>query len=755
MGGALSNLTAKEEEGLSSKRAQGNPTSGRLLIVSNRLPITVKLDEGGVDVVPSSGGLATGLKGPHEKSGGLWIGWPGQQLDGLPAPQKEELAKRFEALRVVPLSLSEEEIERYYEGYSNEILWPLFHYFPSRLPMEGGDFESYESVNRKFADAVAAQYQAGDTIWVQDYQLMLVPQMLREKLPDARIGFFLHIPFPSSEVFRTLPTRERILEGLLGADLIGFHTASYMRHFASSVLRLLGSETEVDQVRWGHRHVQLGVFPMGVDAKNFSAMAETEEVAEQVRELRRPEQVKLIVGIDRLDYTKGIPRRLLAFERLLLDHPELRERVRMIQVSVPSRTQVEAYQDYRAKVDLLIGRIHGEFATPTWVPVHYLYRGISKSEIVALYRAADVMVVTPIRDGMNLVAKEFVASRNDDGGVLVLSEFAGAANELGEALLVNPYNVERTAAALYEALTMSEEETHSRMRSLRQRVMAYDVQRWADAFLTRLGQLVLHHEAPSSLKPSSPVALSEAAQMIQGARHRVLMIDYDGTLVGFTGAPELARPDAEVLTLLKTLAEQRGTEVHVISGRQPAVLEAWLGQLPIGLHAEHGFWSRPRGAKEWLSASVPPATWRQPVLEILQDFATRTPGSRVEEKNASVAFHYRMADPEYGLFQANELKTHLAQLLSNAPVELLSGNKVLEIRPHGIHKGRVVKTILEEAPKDCVAMAIGDDRTDEDLFAALPPQGISVHVGPAASIARLRVPDVKAARAFLRSLIAT
>lgn len=726
-------------------------SSGRLLIVSNRLPITVKVDGGEVHVEPSTGGLATGLKGPHEQSGGLWIGWPGQ-VGELTEAQQARLDARYRELRVVPVTLSAEEVERYYEGYSNGVLWPLFHYFVSRLAMELDDFGFYERANQHFADAVVANYQPGDTIWVQDYQLMLVPQLLRERLPDARIGFFLHIPFPSSEVFRTLPARDRILEGMLGADLIGFHTASYMRHFSSSVMRLLGSETEVDSVRWHHRHVQLGVFPMGIDAKDFSQASELPDVAAQVHALRQPSDVKLVVGIDRLDYTKGIPRRLLAFERLLRDHPSLREKVRLIQVSVPSRTEVEAYQDYRHLVDQLIGRIHGQFATPTWVPVHYLYRGITKEEIVALYRAADVMLVTPIRDGMNLVAKEFVATRNDEGGVLVLSEFAGAANELGEALLVNPYNLEGTASAIYDALHMAPEEVHSRMRSLRQRVMTYDVHRWASAFLEKLASLEPSRQ-PAKLKPSSAASLEEARDQLKRASHRVLMIDYDGTLVGFTGAPELARPDQALLTLLRALAEQRGTELHVISGRPPEVLSQWLGQLPIGLHAEHGFWSRPRGAREWLAAQVPPMTWREPVLNILTDFAARTPGARVEVKNASLAWHYRMADPEFGSMQANELKTHLAQLLSNTPVELLSGSKVLELRPHGIHKGRVVEPILEAAPKGAAVLAMGDDRTDEDLFAAQPPGTILVHVGPSESIAPLRVPDVRSARAFLQSLL--
>jgi trehalose 6-phosphate synthase/phosphatase len=704
-----------------------------------------------VEVAPSTGGLATGLKGPHEHSNGLWIGWPGDTT-GLSDAQLSSVHRQLEALRTVPVLLTPDEVDRYYERYSNGVLWPLFHYFVNDIPLKVMDFEVYEQVNVRFADAVVERYQPGDQIWVQDYQLMLVPQLLRERLPDARIGFFLHIPFPSSEVFRVLPGRERILEGLLGADLIGFHTASYMRHFSSSVLRLLGAETELDRVRWGHRRVQLGVFPMGVDSSDFAQSSDTDEVKAQVAELRRDPDVKLLVGIDRLDYTKGIPRRLLAFEKLLQHHPELREKVRLVQVSVPSREHVEAYQDFRAQVDGLIGRIHGEFATPNWVPVHYLFRGLAKEEIVALYRAADVMLVTPLRDGMNLVAKEFIATRNDEDGVLVLSEFAGAANELGEALMVNPFDLEMTSRAFHDALTMQKDERHSRMRSLRRRVMSYDVHHWAKTFLDGLTAIQPAPEQ-TELAPTRPEGRERAIAALRRAPSRVLLLDYDGTLVPFVGSPELARPDPPLLELLQALASQPNTHVSVVSGRMRETLEAWLGQLPIGLFAEHGFWSKPLGVKEWTNVQLPPMAWRERVLAILEDFAARTPGARVEEKTASVAWHYRMADPEFGAAQANELKLHLAQLLSNAPVELLSGNKVLEIRPHGVHKGGIVEPVLREAPAASAILAMGDDRTDEDMFGALPPHALSVHVGPSASQAMIRLEDVRAARAFLRGLL--
>lgn len=724
--------------------------TARLLIVSNRSPVTVRVDQGDLQVERSAGGLATGLQGPHERSGGLWIGWTGLTADPEER-HRQPLAERLAELRIVPVPLSADEVERYYEGVCNGIIWPLFHYFVGQLPLQLRDFAAYEEVNQRFADTVAAQYRPGDVIWVHDYQLMLVPELLRQRIPEARVGFFLHIPFPSSEIFRTLPFRERLLKGVLGADLIGFHTAAYMRHFSSSVLRVLGVSTELDRVSWEGRPVRLGVFPMGVDAAAFSRMAESPAVVEQLASLRAGGgEQQLLLGIDRLDYTKGIPRRLLAFERLLQDHPELRERVRLIQVSVPSRTNVEAYQDFREQMDGLIGRIHGSFATPSWTPIHYMFRGLSEPEIVALYRAADAMIVTPIRDGMNLVAKEFIAARPDEDGVLVLSEFAGAANELAEALHVNPYDTEGMAATYYRALTMPVSERRLRMRALRRRVAVYDVHRWASTFLARL------EEAPPAIEASRyslPGAVQAVAGRLRAADRLVLLLDYDGTLVSLAQTPDLAIPDERLLSLLGRLATRPGTELHVVSGRPRDTLTRWLGDLPIWLHAEHGAWSRGPEASGWIPLGVPDIRWRAPVLAILEDFAARTPGSLVEEKTVSIAWHYRMAEPEYGLSQANELKLHLATILSNEPVEILSGDHVIEVRPHGLHKGRVVEPIVAAVPPGSVVAAMGDDRTDEDLFAALPPEAVAIHVGPGHSATAIRLPDVAAARALLLSLL--
>jgi trehalose 6-phosphate synthase/phosphatase len=369
----------------------------RLLIVANRLPVTVRSTADGVEVERSTGGLATGLSRPHEQSGGLWIGWSGAGEDLAPE-QQAELERQLAAQRLVGVPLTRALVTRYYEGYSNGVLWPLFHYLLEQVPLQASDWDAYVQANEQFAQVVAAQYRPGDLIWIHDYQLLLLPGMLRRRLPDARIGFFLHIPFPSEELFRTLPARGQLLEGMLGADLVGFHTPTYLRHFAIALTDILGLTVDIDRVQLPGREVRLGVFPMGVDAALFQGLASTPAVEAEAEALRGDGSVRILVGVDRLDYTKGIPRRLLAFERMLETHPELREKVRLVQVAVPSRTGVEAYQDFRALVDGLVGRINGVFGTPRWVPVHYIFRGLSAEDLVALYRAADVMLVTPLRE---------------------------------------------------------------------------------------------------------------------------------------------------------------------------------------------------------------------------------------------------------------------------------------------------------------------------------------------------------------------
>ena len=721
----------------------------RLLIVSNRLPITTEIVNGEVVLSDASGGLATGLRSWHERSAGAWIGWPGV-TSRLSARQRAALDRQLETRRIIPVHLTREEVRNYYDDFSNGVLWPVFHYLLDRLPLGPTTWDSYRGVNERFADSIAEHYKPGDLIWVHDYQLMLVPGLLRRRLPEARVGFFLHIPFPASEIFRTLPWRRDILEGLVGADLIGFHTYSFVQHFSSAVTEVLGLEVENGRCWLDDREIRVGVFPMGVDAGAFHQLAQSPAVEAELQRIRDDaEHRTILLGVDRLDYTKGIRRRLLAVESLLRDDSEFRDRIRFVQVAVPSRDAVPSYQEFRREIEGLIGRINGTYATVGSAPIHYLHQSVSREQLVALYRSAHVMLVTPLRDGMNLVAKEYVASRTDEDGVLVLSEFAGAADELHEAIHVNAYDVHDLGAKIREALRLGREDRMVRMRAMRRSVMARDVHRWAADFVR-----ALEREPGLGVRPTPEATLAETLRQARGATPLALLLDYDGTLVPIARTPERAAPDESLVMLIGRLAARSSTYVHLISGRSRDVLERWFGALPVVLWAEHGAWRRAQDGSDWEpTLDLSNTTWLPDARQIMEEFVGQTPGSFVEEKTAAIAWHYRQAVRGFGEAQARELRIALSRAMVDRPVEIIEGKKVLEIRPKGADKGAIVKWLLSHGPTPTLILACGDDRTDEEMFAMLPPDAITMHVGPGATLAKHRIRDSAATRAFLAALL--
>jgi trehalose 6-phosphate synthase/phosphatase len=716
----------------------------RTLIVSNRLPLTLAMEGGAWRTTLSTGGLATGLAPIHSRGESLWIGWPGP-TDSLSREECAGLESELARGRFLPVFLTREQVEAYYERYSNGTLWPLLHDRIDQIAPEDADWLAYREVNRLFARAIAAQHKPGDLVWVHDYQLLLVPGMLRELLPGARIGFFLHIPFPAPAILRTLPQARALLASLLAADCVGFHTAGYARHFQEALLRLGGATVRGDWALQAGRRTRVGVFPMGIDAKAFSALADEKETLEVARRWRKGDKARWLVGIDRLDYTKGIPGRLMAFERLLSEHAELRGKVRFVQVAVPSRGGVEAYQRFRSLIEGLIGNIQGTFGIPDWSPVRYLHRSLSRREVVALYRAADVLLVTPVRDGMNLVAKEFVASRNDEDGVLLLSEFAGASAELPDAVPVNPYDVAGSAQAILEALNLSRDERRVRMKRMRARVFAHDGATWAQSFLDALEQC-----NPGTVAAScSPNWLEQA----RSARELCLFLDYDGTLVGFHPDPAAAKPDAELLALLQKLSERPNTQVHVVSGRARADLERFLGELPLYLHAEHALWSRMRGATLWRRLPVAPLPARAAVRSILDELQRRLPGSQVEEKEEGMVFHWRASEPRVAERQTQELELTLRVLVGGEGLRIARGDCVLEVRNAGGSKALAVQAARENGAERAFLLAIGDDATDEDMFEAVRQDGLSIKVGEGESCAGARLQDVAAVRQALAGLL--
>ncbi|MEE8046172.1 MAG: bifunctional alpha,alpha-trehalose-phosphate synthase (UDP-forming)/trehalose-phosphatase, partial [Dehalococcoidia bacterium] len=553
---------------------------GRLILVSNRLPITVRNDTDGQTVERSSGGLISGLDPLHQQGDGIWIGYPGTD------PSKKTRAMLSE-MRLEPVDIPEDDYTAFYEGFSNGAIWPLFHYLLERCEFDPAAFEAYKRVNELFADKVLEHTEDGDTIWVHDYQLMLLPSILRKKLPAARIGFFLHIPFPASEVFRVTPQREDLLRGLLGADLIGVHTYEYSDNLARSLRRILGLESRQGVVNLSGRSVRIEANPLGIDVEGQKKAAFSPEADRILTRYKRTlGDTQVILGVDRLDYTKGLSNKLEAFKALLTSEPRWREGVVMIQVAVPSREAIGSYRDQKSEVERLVGEINGLFGKPGVTPVQYIYRSVSPAELGALYRLADIAFVSPIRDGLNLVAKEFVACCDDGSGVLVLSEFAGAATELGEALRVNPWDIEGTARVLDRGLDMGYGERNERMAPMHRRVVENDVHQWVDRFIHSLedpdNDIVI---APPILR--SRVLAETLAGPFAAAKSPLLMLDYDGSLREFTRRYEDAIPTEEIITLLNELGGLEATEIYINSGRDRETLGDWFGNVNISLIAEH------------------------------------------------------------------------------------------------------------------------------------------------------------------------
>lgn len=464
----------------------------RLLIVSNRLPVNVTKEKGKMVLQAGAGGLVSGLSayldslsGPAASDPGyVWVGWPGAAISG---EAKVEVRDRLrEEHHAHPVFISERAMERFYLGFCNRTIWPLFHYFPTYTSYPDEYWREYVAVNRAFRDAVVEVARPDDVIWVHDYHLMLLPLLIREQMPAARIGFFLHIPFPSYEVFRLLPSawRADILRGLLGADVVGFHTEDYTRYFSQCVERILGYEPDGQGlILVDGRVVRAGTFPMGVDLRRYETAAGSPELRAETEEMRSTlAPCKVVLSIDRLDYSKGIFNRLRAYEAFLEKGPEWREKVVLVLVVVPSRVGVEEYQSTKRNVDELVGKINGAYATMSWTPIRYRYTFLPFRQLVSLYAASDVALVTPLRDGMNLIAKEYLSARPDGTGVLILSETAGAANELRQAIIVNSNDVEGVADALRQALAMPEEEQIRRNEPMRAHLALHDVVHWANSF---------------------------------------------------------------------------------------------------------------------------------------------------------------------------------------------------------------------------------------------------------------------------------
>lgn len=721
-------------------------SQAKTIIVSNRLPLQITKVDNSFEVVPSVGGLATGMKSVHAEGNGIWIGWSGIPENELKGSLKKEIEAKIKAEKCIPVHLTEEDINQYYLGFSNKALWPLFHYFMEYTAFEMDEWEAYVRANQKFADKIIENLNDGDTVWVHDYQLMLVPKMIRDKKPDITIGFFLHIPFPSYEIFRTFPWREELLEGVLGSDLIGFHTYDYERHFLSSIKRILRLDVNFNEISHHERVIKVDSFPMGIDYdKFFNAAIKHNKTGANISDLQQRlnehlnDHTKLILSIDRMDYTKGIPNRIKAFEYFLERYPEFKEKVRLIMLAVPSRSDVPQYQKLKRETDELVGRINGKFATVSWTPIWYYYRSLPFEGLIDLYTTCHVALITPVRDGMNLVAKEYVATRTKQDGVLVLSEMAGASKEMNEALIINPNSFENLALNLKRALTMPIEEQQTRMKLLQKRLKRYNVEKWASEFLGALSATNDMQEVIVAKKMSQ----NDESQLLQDFKsktNRLLFLDYDGTLVGFKDNPQDAKPTPELFELLDQLHALPNIEIVLISGRDRETFEKWFGHKNYTLITDHGVWICKD--QRWQALERLKTDWMKSIRPILDTFVDRTPGTFIEPKNYSLAWHYRTADPELAQIRTIELNTVLTSMIANNDLSVLEGNKVIEIKSSNVNKGRAVNRVLVREDYDFV-LVIGDDWTDEYMFEEAPEFAYTIKVGYNRTKAKYQIKDTK------------
>ena len=688
----------------------------------------------------------TGLRPLHESSGGLWVGYPG-------ADPTAEVRRELEDRNLVPVDVDPDDYRGYYEGYSNDAIWPLFHYFTEFGSYVPEEFEAYRRVNQRFADVVCDLVEPGDAVWVHDYQLMLVPRMLRDRGLDVRIGFFLHIPFPADETFRILPQRVEILRGLLGADLIGMHTYDYAYNYLRSVRRILGIEAQGGSVRMRDHTVRVEAHPLGIDTEEFREKAYSAGAERFLTQLKRNVgDRQVILGVDRLDYTKGLLLKLQAFERLLERSPRWAERVLFLQLAVPTRAGIHAYQDLKGEVERRVSEINGIHGSPLLSPINYLYQTVTQEELCALYRLADVCFVSPVRDGLNLVAKEYVVCRADGGGTLVVSEFAGAVSELGEALRVNPWDIEGTANQLERALEMSLGERNERMMPMHSRIVQNDVHRWVRDFMTSLEGT---ESSPTGVPPmlTSTVLADSLANNFRSAESSLVMLDYDGSLREFCDRFEDATPTAEILGLLHRFGNREDVKVFINSGRDHQTLGEWFDDCPIDLIAEHGAWMKEAGENEWRLLGVLDTGWKPDVIGILDDYVVRTPGARIEEKETALAWHYRQTEESLGNWQALELVSLLENTLRGEPVQVLHGSKVVEVRQQGLTKARAYDLVVERFGPFDFALATGDDRTDEDLFLHVGGDVHTVKIGSGNSAAKVAVASPRSLREMLTALL--
>jgi len=711
----------------------------RIIIVAYRLPFKLLRKKDKLNALQNSGGLVSAILSLSEKmnidrnmtSKILWVGTGDLQLGN------ENINEHFD---LFPLEIPRKINEKFYGGFCNDTIWPLFHYFPQGTVYDNSYFDAYKTANNLFFERLQSLIQPGDFIWIHDYQLFFLPDMIRQSFPKANIGFFLHIPFPSFEIFRLFPRswREAILTGMTGADVVGFHTNDYTQHFIKSVKRTLGYNIDHNLISIDSRLCKADAFPLGIDFDKFhKACLSTKTNNFKKKFLKNLSDKKLIFSVDRLDYSKGFISRLDAFDRFLEKFPSWHSKVVFNMIVVPSRDNIESYRDIKKEIEATVGRINGKYGNLSWLPIIYQYKSLPFNELVALYNISDVGLITPLRDGMNLVAKEYIACQSESYGMLVLSEMTGAAVELNEAIIINPSDIDETSDAIDKALSMPEEEKKLKILKMQNRLQRYNVFTWSADFFIQVNDIKREQERMEVRYLDADTLECIKAKYLKD-KNRLFLIDYDGTLTPIVKIPEMALLNEKTETLLKKIISDKRNTVAIISGRSREFIESQFKNIDVILIAEHGFYIKyPNG--EWINNMEINLSWKKQILPVLDNYVDRCSGSMIEEKQASIVWHYRNADEDIASLRINELKDDLMEILkTDSKLQMLEGDKVLEVKSILYDKGTAASILISQEKYDFI-LAIGDDRTDEDLFKVIPKYGFTIKVGAKQSKARFNL----------------
>jgi trehalose 6-phosphate synthase/phosphatase len=723
----------------------------QVLIVSNRLPISVKKIDGKLQFKPSIGGLATGLSSYVKDRKSIWVGWPGITSEELSGDEKQVITNRLAKHNCYPIFLTKHQIEDFYNGYSNSILWPTFHNMPLDKHTEAEQerwWKAYRTVNSIFLDTVLSLAQHDSIIWVHDYQLLLLPEMLRADHIGGHIGFFLHIPFPVPKTFAKIPQIKQLLKGMLGADLVGFHTTSYSDNFIETCHESNFGIAGNKQIILDTRTIHVTNFPIGIDYEKFAQAGKLKPVKNAVKRYRKKYgHRKIIVAVDRLEPSKGLIERLKAYRDFLETNSRFRGKVTMVMVAAPSRMELPAYQQLKVCLDKLSQEINEQFGNQHWQPVDYINDSLPFEEVSALYQIADIAFIAPLRDGMNLVAKEYVASKQKNG-ILILSQTAGASEELRDALLVDPRKPSTLVAALSQAMSMPKRELRSRLKSMQQQTSANTIHTWASSFIKTLQQPVVGTRNRTHTLQDR--YLKSLIDDYRNTKKHLILLDYDGTLIPFMENFKATVPPKKILNIIRDLSANPVNEVVVISGRQAADLDAWFGKVKINLVAEHGAIIKRSGAKNWKNIESINTEWKKMILPILEKYTSLTPHAMIEIKPHSLVWHYRGAPTYTSQKNAVIIKRVLKPLLKKYAIQIYQGNKILEIKDPQINKGSALHHWL--SPAHDFILAIGDDYTDEDLFESLADSAYTIKVGQGRTKAAYRVRTVDDVTDFLKKL---